>query len=187
MALKLKGWYGINQRLLRNLMLTKWSIPVFWSYGAPGWVVKLPPSSAGPGLTHTPGFIAAHKDINLSTLVWCKKKMGSNADDENKNRGRLLSVSMLTSDGRVCHLARSTHIDVDTVVNGFQAVTATSTIIYSMVAECWPSMNSSQHIVRAWRDVVLRRSHNTGWKMPSGIFHAEIICKRTSWASQHRR
>lgn len=144
-------------------MLTKsLSIPVVWSYKAPGGVVKLP-SSVIPGLTHTPGFIAAHKDNNLSTLAWCKKKIGSNADDKNKNRRRQLSVSMLTSDSRVCHVAPSADIDVNTVVNAFQAVTGTSTVTYSMVAECWPSVNSCQHVICAWRDIALRRSQNTGW------------------------
>jgi len=46
--------------------------------------VKLP-SSEFPGLTHTPGFKADHKDNNLSTLAWCKKKIGSKPNDENKN------------------------------------------------------------------------------------------------------
>ena len=73
---------------------------------------------------------------------------------------------MLTSDGRVRHLAAD--IDVNTIVNGFQAVRGTSTVTYSMVAECWPSANSSQHVIRAYRDVALCRSQNTGWKMPSG-------------------
>lgn len=70
---------------------------------------------------------------------------------------------MLTSDGRVCHLARSADIDVNTVVNAFQAVAGTSTVTYSMVAECWPSVYSCQHVVRACRDIALRRSHNTGF------------------------
>lgn len=74
----------------------------------------------------------------------------------------LLRVGMLTSERRVCHLARPADIDVNTVVNAFQAVAGTSTVTYSMVAECWPSVNSCQHVVRACCDIALRRSHNTG-------------------------
>lgn len=148
-------------------MLTKWSVPLSSSYGVPGGEVKLPPSSASLGVTHTPGFKADHKDNILSTLLWCKKNIGSYANDENKNRGTLLSVSILTSYRRVWHLAPSADIDVNTIVNAFYAVTLTSAVTWSMVAECWPGVNSSQHVVRAWRDIALCRSHNTGWKIPS--------------------
>lgn len=70
-------------------------------------------------------------------------------------------------------MARSTDIDVNTIVNGFQAVAATSTVTNSMVAECWPSTNSSQQVVGAGRNLVLRRRQNTGWKMPSGVYSTQ--------------
>ena len=56
----------------------------------------------------------------------------------------------------------SANIDVNIVVNGFQAVGLTSTVTDGMIAECWPSMNSSQHVVGARRDLALIRRQRTG-------------------------
>jgi hypothetical protein len=96
---------------------------------------------------------------------------------KNKNKERLTECeSTLTGNGRVCHLAHSADIDVNTIVNGFQAVTGTSTVIHSMVAKCWPSVNSGQHVVSACRDIVLRRSQSTGYRRcHQSIFNARII------------
>ena len=60
-----------------------------------------------------------------------------------------MRVGILTGNGRVGHMALSTDIDVNTIVNSFQAVTSTSAVTYSMVAECRPSSHSSQQVVRA--------------------------------------
>ena len=107
----------------------------------------------GP-ILHTPQVA----DPKMPFEKWWKKKIGLNADDKNKEEERLLSMSIVTGDGRVCHMVLSANIDGNTIVNGFQAGTDASIVIHRMIAECWSSMNSSQQIVGAHRDIALLRS-----------------------------
>ena len=58
-------------------------------------------------------------------------------------------LNILTGDGGVRHLTISADIDMNTIMNTLQTVAGTSTVTYSMVTECWPSLHSSQHVVGA--------------------------------------
>ena len=59
-------------------------------------------------------------------------------------------------------MALSANIDVNTIVNGFQAAAATSTVIDGMIAERRPSVNSGQQVVGARCDLALLRRQSTG-------------------------
>jgi hypothetical protein len=47
----------------------------------------------------------------------------------------------------VTHVSISTNVDVNVVVDGFETVAGASTITDGVVAECRPSVDSSQHAV----------------------------------------
>jgi len=70
-------------------------------------------------------------------------------------------VIILTSDGGVSHVAIAADIDVNAVMDGFQAIAGASTVTHTMVAERWPSLDSSQHVVRVRGDIGLRSSQDT--------------------------
>jgi len=137
-------------------------VPVVVSTGASGGRVKLP-SSESPLETQTPGFRADHSEIILSALQWCKKKIGSKAVFNMENSYFWMNiynkwVMGLTSNGRIRHL--STDGAMNTVMNGFEAVTGAATISDSVVAERRPGVDTCKHTVGARRNIILRRTQN---------------------------
>ena len=61
-----------------------------------------------------------------------------------------------TSNSRVGHVASSSNVDMDSVMDSFNTITSASPIADSMVAESHPVADTGQHIVGTRGNVALR-------------------------------